>query len=222
MKKGFTLGEMVVTVGVVGFLAMVLLPVLKDVMPNQEQVMFKKAYYTTERSVAELVNDDDLYPEAEDGQPDYLGNTVEREYKGETYGGESKFCELFASKLNRTSDIVCKTEGDKVAPTTFTDGAEPIGNITTTDAMVWLLPINTFADNTDPREIYIDVNGKKQPNCFYDKDTCKKPDRFTIKVYQDGRVLADGTMEVEYLNKVSIGKNAKAETEQAKKDEEQE
>ena len=55
----FTLGEMVVTVGVVGFLAMVLLPVLKDVMPNQEQVMFKKANYTTERSVAELVNDDE-------------------------------------------------------------------------------------------------------------------------------------------------------------------
>ena len=155
MKKGFTLGEMVVTIGVVGFLAMVLLPVIKDVMPNQEQVMFKKAYYTTERAVAELVNDEELYPEAEDGQTDYLGNTVEIEYKGEKYGGESKFCELFASKLNRTSDIVCKTEGDKVAPTTFTNGADPVGNVTTTDTMVWLLPkkLNKTTQNSKCKQM---------------------------------------------------------------------
>lgn len=234
MKKGFTLGEMVVTVGVVAFLALILMPMLKDMMPNQEQAMFKKAYYITERAIAELVNDDDLYPEPEIDQEPYLGNTVKVPYKGEEYGAEddgsdddkkAKFCGLFTSKLNRASKIFCAEEdenGNELKK--FTDGVDPIGNITTTDGMVWLLPLDKFEDNDDAREIYIDVNGKKKPNCFYNKTNgvCKKPDRFTIKVYQDGRVMVDGTMEIEYLNKVNISKNAKAETEQAKKDEEDE
>lgn len=218
MKNGFTLSEMVVTVGVVGVLALLLIPVLKDAMPNQEQAMFKKAYYVTERSVSELINDEDLYPEAVEGEPNFFGNTVEVTYKDITTSGASKFCELFTSKLNRTSDIKCSATTGHL-PSKFTDNEAPEGTITTTDGIVWVLPIDSFADNTDAREIYVDVNGRKQPNCFYDKTTCKKPDRFTIKVYQDGRVLADGTMEVEYLNKVSIGKNSKAETEQARKDE---
>ena len=50
MKKGFSLGEMIVTIGIVGFLAAVLLPVLKSILPNQEMLMFKKAYYITERA----------------------------------------------------------------------------------------------------------------------------------------------------------------------------
>lgn len=219
MKKGFTLSEMVVTIGVVGVLALILIPVLRDAMPNQEQAMFKKAYYIIERSVSELINDEDLYPEAEEGQTNYFGNTVEVTYKDITASGSSKFCKLFTSKLNRTSDVVCEASEGKTLPTKFTDGVDPIGTMTTADGIVWLLPDTVFADNTTPQEIYVDVNGKKKPNCFYDKTTCKKPDRFTVKVYQDGRVLADGTMEIEYLNKVSIGKNSKAETDQAKKDE---
>ena len=78
--------------------------------------------------------------------------------------------------------------------------------------------ISSFADETTAQEIYIDVNGMKKPNCFYNTTSCKRPDRFTIKVYQDGRVEADGTMEIEYLNKVNISKDAEAETEQARKD----
>lgn len=230
MKKGFTLGEMTVTVGVVAFLAMVLLPMLKDIMPNQEQAMFKKAYYITERATAELINDDDLYPEPELDQEPYFGNTVKVNYKGEDYGADddgsdddkkAKFCGLFTSKLNRSSEIFCSEKDDNGNTLKFTDGTEPKGTVTTTDGVVWLLPLDKFEDNDDPREIYIDVNGNKKPNCFYDKDNsiCRKPDRFTIKVYQDGRVMVDGTMEIEYLNKTNISKNAKAETEQAKKDE---
>ena len=53
MKKyGFSLGEMLVTIGIVAFLAAVLLPVLKNVLPNEELMLFKKSYYITERAIA--------------------------------------------------------------------------------------------------------------------------------------------------------------------------
>lgn len=54
-KQGFTLGEIAITIAVVGFLAAMFLPMIKNAIPNQEQLMFKKAYYLTERSVSELL-----------------------------------------------------------------------------------------------------------------------------------------------------------------------
>ena len=219
MKKGFTLSEMLVTLAVISFLIMILFPVLKKSLPNQEQAMFKKAYYITERVVSELINDDDLYAELREfdtGNP-YFGNTVEVEHNGTDYEGNTKFCELFASKINRSSVVTC----DSKAAENFTNGVLPTGTLVTADSIVWKLPITDFDSATDAYDIFLDVNGNKGPNCIYDKDTCKKPDRFNIKVYQDGRVSVEGTMEIEYLNRVEISKDAKSITEQAKKDEEE-
>lgn len=214
MKKyGFSLGEMLVTIGIVAFLAAVLLPVLKNVLPNEELMLFKKSYYITERAIAELVNDDDLYPEADAEDNPYLGNTTTVEYNGKNYQGDTKFCELFAMKLNRMSEIDCTEK-------TFTDGVVPDGTLTTNDKVVWLLPITAFDSETVAQDIQMDVNGDKAPNCFYDAETCKKPDRFTVHVYQDGRVMVDGIMEREYLYRKDITNDAKNETEEAKAEEE--
>lgn len=175
--------------------------------------MFKKAYYLTERSVSELVNDEDYYPEIDDDvdAKQYFGNTVKVVSQGRQYEGTTKFCELFAMRLNKASDVDCKAK-------TFTNGANPVGTLTAADGIVWILPVSNFANETTAEKIYLDVNGNKKPNCFYDKDKCKTPDRFTIKVYQDGRVEADGTMEIEYLNKINISKDSKAETSKVKQD----
>ncbi len=212
MKKGFSLGEMIVTIGIVGFLAAVLLPVLKSILPNQEMLMFKKAYYITERAIAELVNDEDLYPESyEPDAKQYLGNVSRQMSKGKAYEGSTKFCELFAAKINRSSEVSCTNK-------TFTDGQKPEGTVATTDGTVWILPVSSFDSETEPEDIYIDVNGSKGPNCAYNKTSCKKPDRFNVKVYQDGRVEVVGIMEREYLNRVNIAQDAGNETEEAKKE----
>lgn len=212
-KQGFTLGEMAITIAIVGFLAATFLPMIKNAVPNQEQMMFKKAYYLAERSVAELINDEDYYPEIEDviNQKQYFGNTVKIVSQGREYSGDTKFCELFAMRINKASEVNCTTK-------TFTDGSNPVGTVTTSDGVVWILPISNFSSETTAEKIYMDVNGNKKPNCFYNKSSCPKPDRFTIKVYQDGRVEADGAMEIEYLRKVNISKDSKAETDKIKAD----
>lgn len=211
-KKGFTLGEVAISLVIVGVLAAMFLPVIKNAMPNQEQLMFKKAYYLTERVVAEMVNDDDMYPELDEvDAAQYFGNTSKIRSKGVEYEGNTKFCELFASKINKSSEVSCTNK-------TFTNGTEPSGTVTGADGIEWILPVSDFASETEPEKIYMDVNGRKKPNCFYNKTSCKEPDRFTIKVYQDGRIEADGTMEIEYLNKVNIGRGSDAETEQARED----
>lgn len=200
MKKGFTLAEMLITTGLISVLACILLPMLGHIQPNEEMLKFKKAYYLTERAVSELINDDDIYPEPEDNQLPFLGNTVQPispEYGDPKYSGLTKFCELFASKLNTISDVTCQEHQ-------FADGQAPVGTFTTSDQVVWILPVTTFDNNNTEYNIQLDVNGTKAPNCVYNQDACAKPDRFTIHIFQDGRVSVDGVMEREYLTRSRI------------------
>lgn len=230
-KNGFTLAEMLITLGIVAFLAMVLLPILKQLKPNEEMLKFRKAYYLTERIVSELVNDDAFYPETDDpDQKPYLGNTESVTYKGDTYSGDTKFCELFASKINKSSAVDCSSHSfsDRQSPTSYT--------FKTADGMVWILPITSFSSEEDSATIQVDVNGDKKDNCYAPiavqvapgtgsstgipviqpglggifrpnlMNICKNPDRFRIKIYQDGRVEAGGTKEQEYLNERDVTK----------------
>ena len=159
-KRAFTLAEMLITMCIVGVLAVIVLPVLNNVFPNQEKMMFKKAYYLTEKVVSELVNDEDLYPEIDsDDQKPYLGNTVEVTYKGNKYSGDTKFCELFAARVNTASDIDCSSHSfsNNSVASSYT--------FKTSDGIVWDLPISSFSSETSPAVIQIDVNGDKLPNC---------------------------------------------------------
>ena len=68
MKKyfnAFTLAEVMITLVVLGIMAAILMPVVKNLYPDKQMVMFRKAYYVAERMVYELVNDEDFYPSKE-------------------------------------------------------------------------------------------------------------------------------------------------------------
>ena len=44
-NKGFTLGEMLVTLGIIGVISMVALPAINSAMPNDGHLKFRKAYH---------------------------------------------------------------------------------------------------------------------------------------------------------------------------------
>lgn len=202
IKSGFTLSEVLITLGVISVLTTILLPVMKNAMPNQSMVMFKKTYYIIERIVAEMVNDDDMYPDVIDDETEpYLGNVMKVTYNDKEYEGETKFCELFAEKLNLKSSLSCTTK-------TFTNGQLPNGQFVTSDNVVYILPIDKFENAATAKSIFIDVNGDKAPNCFYNGNSCKEPDRFTVKIYQNGRILVDGVREKQYLASTDVTKKA--------------
>ena len=201
MKKGFTMAEALVTLGVIAALAMILLPVLKNAMPNKSMIMFKKTYYIIERVASELVNDDDLYPDVTGNSiPPYLGNTTKITHENAEYSGNTKFCNLFGQKMNVRSKIECTAQ-------TFTDGEASLGQFVTSDNIAYILPISSFG--TQKKEsIYIDVNAQKTPNCFYNEETCKAPDRFEIKINQKGTLCVEGIREAQYLASNDITKKA--------------
>ena len=217
-KYGFTLAEMMVTIGIIGVLAMVMLPAIKNSQPNQEMVLLKKSYYNVSRIVSELINDEDFYPDAEDQDRAGFKNTsisdltggIEATYHGLSFSGNSKFCGLFASKINTSQG------GD---PRTLCDARVSLnngGNFSTPDGIIWSMPVGNFAGGSE--DIYIDVNGTgKGSNCA-PRDlaingngmrACARgtaPDRFVIRIDRFGAISMPSALERLYSTSTQINK----------------
>ncbi len=227
MKKvrAFTLAELLITLAVCALLATLLLPAIAHLRPDKKKIMFKKAYSTAERIVYELVNDDDYYPTT--GEVVGLANAdVIANYLGYSYGGattalqKSKFCSLFARKVNTIGELVRNSDGiiDVCSENPSNNVKhEPAGNGTytkptfvTTDGISWYIPYTDFPSTTTTSEggtsttpydarIAVDVNGEDGPNCWHDQTDCSKPDIFYIHVMGDGKMYVKGELERKYL-----------------------
>ena len=66
-KTGFTLAEVLVTLGVIGVLAVVIIPSVQKTMPNKNYLLFRKTYNTLSSTVNDLLNDDVDYPSTQFG-----------------------------------------------------------------------------------------------------------------------------------------------------------
>lgn len=63
-KKAFTLVETLIMVAVVGIIAVITVVSLKNMSPDKDAVLVRKAYTEMSKAVATLVNDEQLYPSA--------------------------------------------------------------------------------------------------------------------------------------------------------------
>lgn len=195
----FSLGEVLVTLAIVGVIAALILPTIKQMQPDRQKMLFKKAYTNVERVVTEIINDDYLYPEA----TGYVGldNTTSVTLNDTSYGGSNKFCKLFALKLNNINsdddDINCPYGA-------LSDGSAGTPSFTTNDGIEFYIPNTTFATDTT---ISVDVNGEKAPNCKYSASSCSTPDRFEIIVSADGGIEVEGDLEKSFLKSTSVTKD---------------
>jgi len=211
-KNGFTLAEIMVTIVLTGVLAAILIPAITRLEPNKNKIMFKKAYATAETVISELLNDDGLYPidTINTGTNELIGlrNTTTATYNGVLYATTTttrpfKFCELFVAKVNVLGTTNCTAAGY---------------DFTTSDGIVWDLPIDEYANNGDSKTIKVDVIGgttvvtTKSPNCSCaatppatcDTTGCPNPDQFIINVTNNGKISLTGTKELEYIGSDSI------------------
>ena len=182
-KYGFTLAEMMVCLAILSIIATMLIPAIMQVKPAKNKILFKKAYYLTERIVTELINDEDMYA-TKLGKEGF--DEIEPAAADSSISGNTKFCKLFASKLN-TVDDVPNCVANQIA-------------FISSDGIEWIMPITDFAADA---KIRVDVNGsEKQPNCMYnstDPDKCSDPDIFEIFIKKDGKMYVKDEIAKEYL-----------------------
>lgn len=218
MKKfrGFTLTELMIALSVIGILTAVVTPAVMRIRPNKNKMMIKKAYYTTENIVSNLLNDANFYEDMSDNNDGtFLGFDVLNETKvqGNTISENSdkKFAELFMSRLNSKN---CQYDDNYTGDYKI---------CTTTDGMTWYIPKTKFGETNYPpangnnygsTTIFIDVNGSSNtPNCRqngknYAGADCTGDaddfDTFAIEIKEDGRmnistadVKASGYIEID-------------------------
>ncbi len=63
VNNAFTLTELLVALGIIGILCAILLPIIFSILPNQNTLMAKRAYYAVQTVVAEMINDETCYPD---------------------------------------------------------------------------------------------------------------------------------------------------------------
>lgn len=131
---------------------------------------------------------------------------------GTEYKGETKFCGLFADKMNISGEPNCTINKS-------TNVSYDTPSFTATNGIAWYVPttenIFTFiARNGAPAPpivLRVDINGAAPPNCRCNviqdateslecPTECPNPDRFEILVETNGKMEVQGVKEVEYLS----------------------
>ncbi len=199
-NNAFTLTELLVALGVIAILCAILMPVIFNLIPNQNTIMAKRAFYTTQTIISELINDEACYPDKTSSVTDRKigfddgAGTANCLKWDEAYinGGDQnkKFRTLFLDKLGM----------DHVASNTV---------FSTSDGIDWVFTSTNFSTTaTDGGFTYltVDVNGKDDPNCSnghsYSGElqtgsdgncTSRKSgfDRFRMKIYGSGKIEID-------------------------------
>ncbi|MBR5555771.1 hypothetical protein IKU74_07160 [bacterium] len=164
--SAFTMSEVLITLGILGALAILLVPILKKAQPDETDALHKKATFVVERVVHELASDEFLYPRTKTFNG--LANTDAVTLNGETHSGDTKFCTLFISRLN-------------IKPGTEPNCTAGQVNAVTNEGVEWYLPINNFQGGA--QTLMVDVNGPEEPNVIGE-------DRFEY-IIQPGSAVAE-------------------------------
>ena len=209
MKRGFTLAELLITLGIIGVISALLGVAITKLKPDEDKATFLKQYDAVRSVTGKVVRDSRLYPICQNmkGENNWdcgqhpLFNIAETNVGGKSISGAGKYCDILATMLGgkKLSDNSCTLNP------TYADGSWT-PTFTTKNGAEWLISTTRStsgsADSgyraTYQTEIYFDINGAKAPNCLYEKNKCETPDRFKLLVAADGTVLAADPMGQTY------------------------
>lgn len=198
IKKGFTLQELLITLGIVGIISAITVPAIMSLRPDKNKSLFIKTYNTIATLTSEILNDTSLYLETydADGKPNCVGmgcnaKPSDPQFNNANYEGTSKFAYLLANKLNVDGGI---TSGD----------TSNVIQFTTTDSIIW--QVETSCENNDDGQlecscpnIQVDVNPNSNDCHNVYSANCTNPTKFNLTLDSNGKLKADDAMSIAYL-----------------------
>lgn len=198
MKKAFTLAEMLISIVIIGVIASIMMSAVNKVNPDENVLLYKKAFFTIQEAVSVLINDSTKYGDTEDLLKRRPENTGAHEEADVLY-----LCQEMAGVLNTIGTIDCS----KSATTNFTlSNGATISGIKGTFANA---DINNYIE--DHIDICVDANGDEAPNegCETEVGAIKNRDRFRIRLYYNGKVTTSSNWKFENAILQSGAKNLK-------------
>ena len=201
MKRAFTLAEVLITVGIVGVIAALVMPAISHLKPDKNKTAYLQAYDTITDTVKSLAGNSKLYPVCKDPEDadnincsQYpLFNTnrpLDNRFNNANYQGDRKLCSLMGWSLGvNEDDMNCSNAAYAFNAANYTNGFAN-ASFTTKNGMRWRVVPAVASTANDNRaqyqtDIYIDVdptnnnvNGQDR-SCIYNQDSCTQPDIFT-------------------------------------------
>ena len=181
MKKGFTLAEVLITLGIIGVVAAMTLPTLiQNHQKRSLEVATQKFYSTMSQAVKKYMADEGV---------DDLRNTPLASDNYEDYDSPEAIASIrnFVTKYLKVVEECDHEANNCFAPTYKSwDGSAPDYNFTTeanlSERRDYVLAdgaVIRIGYNTSPIALFVDVNGKKGPNRV-------GYDLWTMNIYYDG------------------------------------
>ena len=202
LKKGFTLQELLITMGIVGIISALVIPGVVNMMPDKNKTMYMKVYNTLTTLTNEILEDSSLYYptyNATTGEPNCTGmrctampidSRITSAFSSSDWDeGDKKFGVCLASKLNIKENF----GSEIIFGTTGNDGTR----FTTMDGIQWTYEPNNLDSavltiNLDPSD------NSASHNCLYSA-ACTKPNQFKFEIDNDGGVRAADALGIAYL-----------------------
>ncbi len=189
-KQGFTLAELLITLGIIGVAAALMSPAVSSFMPDKNKMLVMKIHNKIASATESMLGNSELYYSGKDenGRASCFGLGCTHKSLDTTYNsftGESKYPNILA-RLSHVgkSDIVSNTDGS----VTFV----PLKGTTCTISSV----INDNGMVVSTATVNIGVSDKY---CTYDATNCKVPNQYVFKIDTYGNIAPADKMSIAYL-----------------------
>ena len=213
-KNGYTLAEVMITLGIIGVLAAIMLPMANKLRPDSTKAAYLNNYDALVTAINGVVNNEDIYPTIRkvDGRnfsQSPLLNYAAAEVDGtQIDAGRNKLCSVLKETLRTEAhNAELDVDKEKVCSTTRVSDnlnatTEFSRDFTAKNGTQFMIrrPISRNNNGIYYRtDIYMDINGDEGNNCIYDADSCPNPDRFKFFVSANGQILPADPMGRYYL-----------------------
>lgn len=221
-KNGFTLAELVVALGVIGIITALIVPAAHKLMPDNNKVLYLKAYDTISTTIDGLKNNSKLYPICSKDNIDCASHPLFSNRKpllapfnaanDDRFEGKTKLCNLLAFSFDDLNNANCKSDRYTYDASTFDNNVSFVSK----NGMQWIVSPYEYsfdaANANFQTDIWVDINGSAEPNCIYSAN-CQKPDRFKFMVAADGTIVQADPKGIAYSNtRKTFTKNKADET----------